>query len=292
DAHRRRGRQPYGAAHHARAHGAAPQQPSVLRLPLGHRSGRLRARELQLGWAVARRRSVVCADRRVGSAPGRREVRRPLRVPRGAGRQPRAVRQRRHRKADDLCAWPRRRVLRYARDPEDPSRRRAEELSVWEHNFRHCFQSAVSDEEVGIMMITKRHLGRRTVLRGMGAAVALPLLDAMVPALTPLVKAAGRPVPRLGFFYLPNGVAQKYWEPKGEGKTFEFSPTLKSLEPFRDQVIVISGLANAAAISTTQGSGPHTRAHGTWLNGVTPKHTEGSDYEAGTTVDQFAAQVI
>ena len=142
------------------------------------------------------------------------------------------------------------------------------------------------------MIVTKMALARRTFLRGMGTTLALPLLDAMVPALSAMNRTAGKPVPRLGFFYLANGVAQKFWEPKGDGRNFEFSSTLKTLEPFRDQVTIVSGLANAAAISTTQGSGPHTRAHGTWLNGVTPKHTEGSDYQSGTTIDQYAAQVL
>ena len=142
------------------------------------------------------------------------------------------------------------------------------------------------------MMIAKLALDRRTFLRAAGAGVALPLLDAMVPAATAIARTAARPIPRLGFFYLPNGVSQLQWDPIGEGKTFEFSPTLASLEPFKDQVVVISGLANAAAISTTQGSGPHTRAHAVWLNGVTPKWTEGSDYRAGTTVDQFAAREL
>jgi hypothetical protein len=142
------------------------------------------------------------------------------------------------------------------------------------------------------MMLSKMALSRRAVLRGAGAALALPLLDAMVPAATAAARTAANPTPRLGFFYLPNGVAQKYWEPPGTGASLEFSPTLKSLEPFRKQVVVVSGLANSAAISTTQGSGPHTRAHAVWLNGVTPKWTEGADYRAGTTIDQFAAAAI
>lgn len=142
------------------------------------------------------------------------------------------------------------------------------------------------------MMLSKIALSRRTVLRGAGATLALPLLDAMVPAMTATARTAAAPVPRLGFFYLPNGVAQKYWQPKGTGADFEFSPTLRSLEPFRKQVTVVSGLSNAAAISATQGSGPHTRAHAVWLNGVTPKWTEGSDYRSGETIDQFAADVI
>ncbi|MBM3777501.1 MAG: DUF1552 domain-containing protein [Acidimicrobiia bacterium] len=143
------------------------------------------------------------------------------------------------------------------------------------------------------MRLTRTALHRRTLLRGAGATLALPLLDAMVPALTPVAKTAARAVPRLGFFYMPNGVAQRYWEPEGTGGgDFTFSPILKSLEPFRERVVVLSGLANPAAISTTQGSGPHTRAHAVWLNGVTPKWTEGADFRSGKTIDQFAADEL
>lgn len=139
------------------------------------------------------------------------------------------------------------------------------------------------------MIITKIALARRTFLRGIGTTLALPLLDAMVPALSAMARTAAKPVPRLGFFYLPNGVAQRFWDPKGVGTNFEFSPTLRSLEAHRNQLVVISGLGNSTAISKTQGSGPHTRAHAVWLNGVSPKWTEGADYQAGTTIDQFAA---
>ena len=94
------------------------------------------------------------------------------------------------------------------------------------------------------MMITKKALSRRTVLRGVGATLALPLLDSMVPAFTPLVKTAAKPTLRFGVAYLPNGVNFSGWLPKSEGRGFEFSPTLKPIERFRDQLVIVSGLDN------------------------------------------------
>src|SRR5262245_27928988 len=94
------------------------------------------------------------------------------------------------------------------------------------------------------MIVTKKALPRRTVLRGIGATLALPLLDGMVPAFTPLLKGAGRPTTRFGVVYLPNGVNVKMWMPATEGSAFEFSPTLKPIERFRDQLVVVSGLDN------------------------------------------------
>ncbi len=92
------------------------------------------------------------------------------------------------------------------------------------------------------MFITRKHLPRRTFLRGVGAALALPLLDAMVPARTLLAKTAANPASRLGFVYLPHGAIMDRWTPAQEGAGFEFSPILKPLEPFREYVDVVSGL--------------------------------------------------
>ena len=146
------------------------------------------------------------------------------------------------------------------------------------------------------MIITKRALPRRTVLRGLGATVALPLLDAMVPALSATTKTAADPVRRLGFLYVPNGVAMtdtvNFWTPEGEGTRFTFSPILKPLESLRDQVVVVSGLSHKEADSKGDGNGDHTRGSATWLNGIRPKHTEGADVRAGTTADQIAAPAL
>jgi Protein of unknown function (DUF1552) len=144
------------------------------------------------------------------------------------------------------------------------------------------------------MIITKRALSRRTVLRGLGVAVALPVLDAMVPALTAVVNTAAKPAQRFGFFYMPNGVAMNhtgvnYWKPQTVGADFEFSPILSPLEPFRNQLTVVSGLHNRAAESLGDGNGDHTRSTGSWLTGTHIKRTEGSDLRAGTSVDQVIA---
>lgn len=143
------------------------------------------------------------------------------------------------------------------------------------------------------MIITKMSLPRRTFLRGLGAAVALPLLDAMVPALSAMQKTAANPVPRMGFFYVPNGMFLPNFHPAGAGGTsFEFTPILKPLEPFREHLTVVSGLSNLGVVSSNEGGGVHTRAHGGWLNGVLPKRTEGSDITAGKTIDQYAADKL
>jgi len=146
------------------------------------------------------------------------------------------------------------------------------------------------------MIIRKMALPRRTFLRGAGVTLALPFLEAMVPALSALAETAARPVPRLGFIYIPNGVAMgrkiNHWKPKTEGSGFEFTPCLKPFEPFRDQVVVMSGLTAAQAESMGDGNGDHTRGTAAWLNATHPRRTEGADLLAGTTVDQVAAMKI
>jgi len=143
------------------------------------------------------------------------------------------------------------------------------------------------------MIVTKLALPRRTFLRGLGAAVALPLLDAMVPAFSATVKSAAKPICRMGFIYVPNGVAMNdslnYWTPKGSGAGFDFSPILTPLVPHRDRLTIVSGLAQKQGESLGDGNGEHTRACATWLAGVHPKKTEGSDIRLTTTADQIAA---
>ena len=139
------------------------------------------------------------------------------------------------------------------------------------------------------MIIKKLSLPRRTFLRGMGATVALPLLDAMVPALSALATTAAAPIKRLGFVYLPNGAVMQAWTPRGEGTNLELSPTLSPLAPYRDQTLVISRLAHGQAEPLGDGNGEHSRASAVWLNGVHPKQTEGADVRAGVTADQLAA---
>ncbi|HEY9462121.1 MAG TPA: DUF1552 domain-containing protein [Vicinamibacterales bacterium] len=138
------------------------------------------------------------------------------------------------------------------------------------------------------MFITKKSLPRRTFLRGMGATLALPLLDSMIPARTLLAQTAAKPLPRLGFVYVPHGAIMDKWTPAAVGGGFEFTPILKPLEPFRDYVNVVSGLGHKAADTTAV----HSLSPTTWLSGVRPKATQGVDAFAGVTADQIAAQSI
>lgn len=138
------------------------------------------------------------------------------------------------------------------------------------------------------MFITKKHLPRRTFLRGMGVTLALPLLESMVPARALLGKTAARPTPRLGFVYVPHGAIMDRWTPATEGTGFEFTPILRPLESFREHVNVVSGLGHRAADTTAV----HSLSPTTWLSGVRPKPTQGVDAHAGVTADQIAAQAI
>ena len=172
-----------------------------------------------------------------------------------------------------------------------------QQLPLLVDHSRHRQERAIPDEEIRVMIITKKALSRRTVLRGMGVSLALPLLDAMVPALTAAANTPAKPVRRYGFFYMPNGVAMNhtgvnYWKPKTVGADFEFSPILKPLEPFRNQVTVVSGLHNRPAESLGDGNGDHTRSTGSWLTGAHIKRTEGSDLRAGISVDQVIAVAV
>jgi len=122
----------------------------------------------------------------------------------------------------------------------------------------------------------------------MGAAVGLPLLDSMTPAFG----AIPTPVHRAVYLYTPNGVIMKDWTPAAEGAAFEFTPTLKPLEPFRDRVTVLTGLAHHNGEPLGDGAGDHARAGATWLTGVHPRKTEGADIQAGISADQILAMEI
>jgi len=138
------------------------------------------------------------------------------------------------------------------------------------------------------MFIHKTSLPRRRILRGMGAALALPLLDAMVPALTPTVRTAAAPRKRLGCVYIPHGAIMDRWTPATEGAGFEFTPILTPLEPFRDRLNVITNLTRPEKGVDTN----HAGAPASWLAGVPPKRTAGPDYELGITLDQVVARRI
>ena len=137
------------------------------------------------------------------------------------------------------------------------------------------------------MIITKKALPRRTFLRGMGATVALPLLDAMVPSMTAFARTAAAPVRRLGFVYMPMGCDLPRWTPPGEGRLAELSPSLQSLASVTDQLTVISNLELKNAYP-----GTHATSNAAFLSAAKAKWTESTDYYLGTTVDQIAAQQI
>jgi hypothetical protein len=126
----------------------------------------------------------------------------------------------------------------------------------------------------------------------MGITIALPLLDAMVPAMSLAAKSPSAPVKRLGFVYTPNGATMSAWTPAAEGTLTEFSPTLGPLAAFREHVFVPTGLSQKQAESFGDGNGEHSRGQTVWLSGVHPKRTEGADVQAGITVDQIAAQTL
>jgi hypothetical protein len=143
------------------------------------------------------------------------------------------------------------------------------------------------------MIITKKVISRRAVLRGLGATVALPLLDSMVPALASARLNAARPRVRFAGIYVPNGISIGSWTPATTGSAFELSPTLTPLAPFQKQLLVLSGLANKEADAYVgEGAGDHSRGPASWLSGVHAKKTSGSDLQAGTTIDQIAAATL
>jgi hypothetical protein len=138
------------------------------------------------------------------------------------------------------------------------------------------------------MFIFKTSLPRRRVLKGIGAALALPLLDAMVPALTPTVKTAAASRKRLGCVYIPHGAIMDRWTPATSGTGFELTPILQPLEPFRDALTVVTNLTRPEKGVDTN----HAGAPASWLAGVPPKRTAGPDYSLGTTLDQVVAKHI
>jgi hypothetical protein len=131
------------------------------------------------------------------------------------------------------------------------------------------------------------------MLRGIGASLALPLLDSMAPALRGFEKGKAAPVNRFAAIYQPNGMNMQMWLPSGEGPAFEFSPTLKPLEPYRDRVLVLTGLnSKPEPMAANLPVGFHSRASTRFLTDVQPKPTEGSDLLAGVSVDQIAAKEL
>ena len=139
------------------------------------------------------------------------------------------------------------------------------------------------------MFVTRKSLSRRTMLKVMGAAVSLPFLESMIPALTPLARAAAMPPRRFGAVYFPNGAIMQQFTPKTVGAGFEFTPILKPLETFKDQLVVATNLTRSHPGSQV---GDHAVSAAGFLTGVWPKRTEAEDVLANTTIDQIIAQKI
>jgi len=143
------------------------------------------------------------------------------------------------------------------------------------------------------MIVTKKAIPRRTVLQGIGATVALPLLDGMVPAFAAPRETTANVVRRLSVVYVGNGAVMKSWTPTTEGTGYAMTPILEPLEPFRDRLVVVSGLDNKPGVPLPgEPAGGHGRIGGSFLTGVHVKPTEGADFQAGVSIDQIAARQL
>jgi hypothetical protein len=143
------------------------------------------------------------------------------------------------------------------------------------------------------MMVFRRSIPRRTVLRGAGAALALPLLDAMLPAFATAAQTASRQATRLSFFTVPNGIIMDKWTPAAVGQNYPITPVLEPLAAFKDRMVVLSGLANNEARKLEfEIAGDHPRACSAYLTATHPKMTSGADIRCGTSVDQVAAKEL
>ena len=236
-------------------------------------------------WHLARRHAVPGAGRIATAAAHQIQGR---------------LRSNRDREDADLRAWPWPRVLRLPDRSCDCPRRREGRLSHLVPDPRHREQHAVSDAEgVRAMNILQNPLPRRTFLRGLGATMALPLLDSMVPSST--ARAAGRGAGSSGLrLHARTGSsapatrarAPSCGRRRPPAPNFEFSPTMKALEPFREQVNVFSGLAQVNGRALGDGPGDHARATATFLTGVHPYKTGGADFKLGISADQIAAKEL
>ncbi len=141
-------------------------------------------------------------------------------------------------------------------------------------------------------MLLRKHLNRRLFLRGAGAAIALPYLDAMRPAFAAPSRLVGEVPRRLAFVYIPNGVIQEAWTPDADGSSYEFTRILRSLETHRNDLLVLSGLTHNTGRALGDGPGDHARAAASFLTGIHPKKTAGADIRLGVSVDQVAATQI
>src|SRR5438046_1879110 len=142
------------------------------------------------------------------------------------------------------------------------------------------------------MFISKKHISRRTILKGAGAALALPLLDAMVPAATALAQTAAKPTPRFVGCFVPHGMAPGYWVPEKVGANPDIPFNFKPLEPFRDHLTILSGLHSRSAEPPPGATGADHWVAAAFLCANKPRKTTGADVYAGTTIDQMIEQKI
>src|SRR5436190_23862345 len=139
------------------------------------------------------------------------------------------------------------------------------------------------------MILTRKALPRRAFLRGMGTAVALPFLDSMIPA---MASAAAQKAPvRMGFVYVPNGMDMRYWNPAYEGKLGELPRILKSMEPFKDDILMLGNLTHNTGRALLDGAGDHGRCSGSYLTGIQVKKST-NDIKAGVSMDQIVAKTV
>src|SRR5262249_18673159 len=251
------------------------EERCVRQLSFGDRSDWLLARELRCHRRLADLRRNGECRRADGNHAQRRKDRWAPRLAEGIAREAGTISTHGHRETHGVCAREDARVLRSARRADDRARRRSRRLPLVVDHLGNRQESGVLDpripgdielvdttQETKMTFLTAKALPRRTVLRGLGATVALPFLDAMLPAASIRARAAGAPVHRFQTFYVPNGMAMEYWTPKGIGNAFELSPILEPLASFRNQLVVLSGLkANWNYI--------HAGASGSFLTGTT-----------------------
>src|SRR5262245_40599678 len=139
------------------------------------------------------------------------------------------------------------------------------------------------------MFITKKHIPRRAFLRGVGVTLALPLLDSMVSAQTPIARTAANPKSRFMGVFVPHGWAPGYWIPATEGQNSDCPYSTKPLEPFRNRLTILNGLDSTSSMSPPGSSGGDHSRGSAFLTGVNPKKTAGSDIYGGTSIDQMIA---
>ncbi len=273
--------------------GSASGQPRLLRLPFAHGSAGLRSGKLRRHRALARTGGQIsCRCFRPAAQrqdlPGRSRAKGD-----SESRQP-GVRSRFERQDADLRSRPRPRALRSARDRQDRRQCGSERLPLLKPDSSYCREHAVSNarrRRAGANRMMKS-LSRRAMLRGIGTSIALPFLDAMVPAFAGPVRSGSAGPTRLMYVYAPTGMMPSGWYPQQTGAAFDFPRIVKPLEQYREDILFISGLGDNPGRALGDGPGDHARAASSYLTAAHPKRTEGADIHCGISVDQVAARKL